>query len=68
MNGVNIVHNGVLRLTLLPEQGGEYILCTRSCSPRKATPVLQDHEINKQRIAQGSSPANVVLLRGCGSR
>ncbi len=30
--------------------------------------ILQDHQVNKQRIAQGSSPANVVLLRGCGSR
>ncbi|KAL0023909.1 hypothetical protein WJX79_009725 [Trebouxia sp. C0005] len=30
--------------------------------------VLQDHQVNKQRIAHGSSPANVVLLRGCGSR
>lgn len=30
--------------------------------------VLQDHPINRQRVADGSSPANVVLLRGCGSR
>ncbi|KAF6224680.1 hypothetical protein HO173_012921 [Letharia columbiana] len=30
--------------------------------------VLQDHAVNQQRIAQGSPPANVVLLRGCGSR
>jgi 2,3-bisphosphoglycerate-independent phosphoglycerate mutase len=29
---------------------------------------LADHPINRQRIAEGKNPANVVLLRGCGSR
>ena len=30
--------------------------------------VLQDHPVNQQRRAEGKPPANVVLLRGCGSR
>jgi 2,3-bisphosphoglycerate-independent phosphoglycerate mutase len=30
--------------------------------------LLQDHPINQQRRAEGKAPANVVLLRGCGSR
>jgi 2,3-bisphosphoglycerate-independent phosphoglycerate mutase len=30
--------------------------------------LLQDHPINDQRRAEGKAPANVVLLRGCGSR
>ena len=29
---------------------------------------LVDHPINRQRAAEGRNPANVVLLRGCGSR
>ncbi len=29
---------------------------------------LRDHPVNAQRIADGKNPANVVLLRGCGSR
>lgn len=29
---------------------------------------LAAHPINQQRQAQGLNPANVVLLRGCGSR
>ncbi len=30
--------------------------------------VLEGHSVNAERIAQGLNPANVVLLRGCGSR
>ena len=30
--------------------------------------VLESHPINRQRAQQGLAPANVVLLRGCGSR
>ncbi len=30
--------------------------------------ILEDHPINAQRRAEGKPPANVVLLRGCGSR
>ena len=30
--------------------------------------VLEAHPINAQRVAEGKPPANVVLLRGCGSR
>jgi 2,3-diphosphopglycerate-independent phosphoglycerate mutase len=30
--------------------------------------VLESHPINAQRVAEGKPPANVVLLRGCGSR
>jgi 2,3-bisphosphoglycerate-independent phosphoglycerate mutase len=30
--------------------------------------VLAAHPINQQRLEQGTNPANVVLLRGCGSR
>jgi 2,3-bisphosphoglycerate-independent phosphoglycerate mutase len=30
--------------------------------------LLQNHPINNQRRAEGKMPANVVLLRGCGSR
>lgn len=29
---------------------------------------LADHPINQQRRAEGKNPANIVLLRGCGSR
>ena len=29
---------------------------------------MQEHEVNKKRITQGKTPANIVLLRGCGSR
>lgn len=29
---------------------------------------LKHHPVNAQRIADGKNPANVVLLRGCGSR
>lgn len=29
---------------------------------------LKNHPVNAQRIADGKNPANVVLLRGCGSR
>ncbi len=29
---------------------------------------LEGHPINAQRVAEGKGPANVVLLRGCGSR
>ncbi len=28
----------------------------------------QDHPVNKERVAAGKPPANIVLLRGCGSR
>ena len=30
--------------------------------------VLVRHPVNEQRAAAGKLPANVVLLRGCGSR
>ena len=30
--------------------------------------ILEDHPVNQQRRAEGKPPANVVLLRGCGSR
>lgn len=30
--------------------------------------VLEQHPINQQRRAEGKNAANVVLLRGCGSR
>ena len=30
--------------------------------------LLRDHPLNAERAAQGKPPANVVLLRGCGSR
>lgn len=30
--------------------------------------VLEAHPIHAQRVAEGKPPANVVLLRGCGSR
>lgn len=30
--------------------------------------MLEAHPINAQRVAEGKPPANVVLLRGCGSR
>ncbi|KAL4448400.1 hypothetical protein ABPG75_005619 [Micractinium tetrahymenae] len=30
--------------------------------------VLEGHPVNEQRRAEGKPPANVVLLRGCGSR
>ncbi|KAK9841920.1 hypothetical protein WJX84_012378, partial [Apatococcus fuscideae] len=30
--------------------------------------ILQGHPVNAHRIAEGKPPANVVLLRGCGSR
>ncbi|KAK9901638.1 hypothetical protein WJX75_006034 [Coccomyxa subellipsoidea] len=30
--------------------------------------VLQDHPVNMERITAGKPPANIVLLRGCGSR
>lgn len=30
--------------------------------------ILESHPINAQRAAEGKPPANVVLLRGCGSR
>lgn len=30
--------------------------------------ILENHPINAQRRAEGKNPANVVLLRGCGSR
>lgn len=29
---------------------------------------LEGHPVNEQRRAEGKPPANVVLLRGCGSR
>jgi hypothetical protein len=29
---------------------------------------LQDHPVNMERITAGKPPANIVLLRGCGSR
>ena len=29
---------------------------------------VQAHPINAQRVREGKPPANVVLLRGCGSR
>lgn len=29
---------------------------------------LAQHPINEQRRAEGKNPANLVLLRGCGSR
>lgn len=29
---------------------------------------LTAHPINKERVAKGLSPANIILLRGCGSR
>ncbi len=29
---------------------------------------LETHPVNAQRVAEGKGPANVVLLRGCGSR
>eukprot|EP00775_Hariotina_reticulata_P006509 gene6509-6736_t len=35
---------------------------------REMGKVLEAHPINKQRLARGESPANMVLLRGCGSR
>ncbi|GAB4817188.1 hypothetical protein N2152v2_004234 [Parachlorella kessleri] len=30
--------------------------------------IRQGHPVNKQRVAEGKPPANIVLLRGCGSR
>jgi 2,3-bisphosphoglycerate-independent phosphoglycerate mutase len=30
--------------------------------------LLQVHPVNQQRRVEGKPPANVVLLRGCGSR
>ena len=30
--------------------------------------VLAGHAVNEQRRAEGKNPANLVLLRGCGSR
>ncbi|CAL8468172.1 g7711 [Coccomyxa elongata] len=30
--------------------------------------VLKEHPVNVERIAAGKPPANIVLLRGCGSR
>jgi 2,3-bisphosphoglycerate-independent phosphoglycerate mutase len=30
--------------------------------------ILQNHPLNHQRVSEGLNPANVVLLRGCGSR
>lgn len=50
--------------------------CKHCCVDRSITPhatcnhlqVLEAHPINAQRIAEGKPPANVVLLRGCGSR
>lgn len=35
---------------------------------REMQRVLEAHPINQQRTAEGKGPANVVLLRGCGSR
>lgn len=30
--------------------------------------VLRGHPVNVRRLAEGKAPANLVLLRGCGSR
>ena len=30
--------------------------------------MLVNHPVNAQRVAEGKAAANVVLLRGCGSR
>ena len=33
---------------------------------RQSTKILFDHPINKERLAQGLNPANIVLMRGAG--
>jgi 2,3-bisphosphoglycerate-independent phosphoglycerate mutase len=36
-----------------------------SCEMRR---ILRSHPLNQERLSQGKSAANVVLLRGCGIR
>lgn len=34
----------------------------------KASKLLQEHQVNKERVKKGKQPANLILIRDCGDR
>jgi 2,3-bisphosphoglycerate-independent phosphoglycerate mutase len=60
---------GVVPLTVKAIRAGEKEETTAAvCNEfvKQSTKILFDHPINKERIAKGQNPANVVLMRGAG--
>lgn len=65
-----------------PHEEGQKVLECEPCDPndeaaaktaravnafvRKSYEILKDHPVNKERIAQGLNPANIILPRGAG--